>query len=170
MFAIRELARRAGDEAATSNVSCIHVGGLPDFSALRFTRYNQFESLILPTVKYLEGPRRAVPLRTPKVENVDVCDRWRANGPERERTGVGQDAIQKIQATSGFFKRNPYGTNTKKLAVRVDVDHEGDKSSIDSAAERSGVHHQRRLRGELVTDRARQHAPAAVEHRDLEAR
>ncbi len=25
-----------------------HIGGLPDFSALRFTRYNQYESMILP--------------------------------------------------------------------------------------------------------------------------
>ena len=32
-----------------------HVGGLPDFRALRFTRYNQYESMILPRVKYLEG-------------------------------------------------------------------------------------------------------------------
>jgi oleate hydratase len=32
-----------------------HVGGLPDFRALRFTRYNQYESMILPMVKYLEG-------------------------------------------------------------------------------------------------------------------
>ncbi len=31
-----------------------HIGGLPDFSALRFTRYNQYESMILPMVKYLE--------------------------------------------------------------------------------------------------------------------
>ena len=31
-----------------------HIGGLPDFSALKFTRYNQYESLILPMVKYLE--------------------------------------------------------------------------------------------------------------------
>lgn len=31
-----------------------HVGGLPDFSALKFTKYNQYESLILPMVKYLE--------------------------------------------------------------------------------------------------------------------
>lgn len=30
-----------------------HVGGLPDFSALKFTRYNQFESLVLPLVKWL---------------------------------------------------------------------------------------------------------------------
>lgn len=32
-----------------------HVGGLPDFKALRFTKYNQYESLILPMVKYLES-------------------------------------------------------------------------------------------------------------------
>ncbi len=31
-----------------------HIGGLPDFSALKFTKYNQFESLILPMQKYLE--------------------------------------------------------------------------------------------------------------------
>ena len=32
-----------------------HVGGLPDFKALRFTRYNQYESMILPMIKYLEN-------------------------------------------------------------------------------------------------------------------
>ena len=32
-----------------------HVGGLPDFRALRFTKYNQYESMILPMVKYLES-------------------------------------------------------------------------------------------------------------------
>ena len=32
-----------------------HIGGLPDFSALKFTKYNQYESLILPLVKYLEA-------------------------------------------------------------------------------------------------------------------
>ena len=32
-----------------------HVGGLPDFSALRFTRYNQYESMILPMISYLES-------------------------------------------------------------------------------------------------------------------
>jgi len=31
-----------------------HIGGLPDFSALKFTKYNQYESLILPMVKFLE--------------------------------------------------------------------------------------------------------------------
>ena len=31
-----------------------HIGGLPDLSALKFTKYNQYESLILPLVHYLE--------------------------------------------------------------------------------------------------------------------
>ena len=31
-----------------------HIGGLPDLSALKFTKYNQYESLILPLVKFLE--------------------------------------------------------------------------------------------------------------------
>lgn len=32
-----------------------HIGGLPDFSTLKFTKYNQYESLILPMIKYLEA-------------------------------------------------------------------------------------------------------------------
>lgn len=32
-----------------------HIKGLPDLSALKFTKYNQYESLVLPLVKYLEA-------------------------------------------------------------------------------------------------------------------
>lgn len=31
-----------------------HIGGLPDLSALKFTKYNQYESLILPLVDFLQ--------------------------------------------------------------------------------------------------------------------
>lgn len=31
-----------------------HIGGLPDFSALKFTKFNQYESLALPLTKYLQ--------------------------------------------------------------------------------------------------------------------
>lgn len=31
-----------------------HIGGLPDLSALKFTKYNQYESLVLPLVNYLK--------------------------------------------------------------------------------------------------------------------
>ena len=106
-----------------------HIGGLPDFSALRFTRYNQYESMILPMVKYLESHGVEFRYNT-KVENVEFAIGG-GDGPKREHTGVGQDTIQKIQATSGFFKRNPASTPTKKLAVRIDVSQEGETSSID---------------------------------------
>ena len=32
-----------------------HIGGLPDLSALKFTCYNQYESLVMPLVKHLES-------------------------------------------------------------------------------------------------------------------
>ncbi|KAA8830078.1 oleate hydratase [Bifidobacterium tissieri] len=106
-----------------------HIGGLPDFSALRFTRYNQYESMILPMVKYLEAHGVQFHYNT-KVENVEFAIGG-GDGPKRERTGVGQDTIQKIQATSGMFKRNPYSTPTKKIAVRIDVNEDGSEQSID---------------------------------------
>ena len=47
-----------------------HIGGLPDFTALRFTKYNQYESMILPMVKYLENAGVAFHYNT-KVVNVE---------------------------------------------------------------------------------------------------
>lgn len=75
-----------------------HIGGLPDFSALKFTKYNQYESLILPMIKYLEKAgvrfeyntrvtnvifekqgsrkiaRKIVCLRDGKEENIDLIE------------------------------------------------------------------------------------------------
>ena len=47
-----------------------HVGGLPDFTALRFTKYNQYESMILPMIKYLESHNVQFHYGT-KVENIE---------------------------------------------------------------------------------------------------
>lgn len=47
-----------------------HIGGLPDFKALRFTKYNQYESMILPMIKYLESNNVQFHYNT-KVENVE---------------------------------------------------------------------------------------------------
>lgn len=47
-----------------------HIGGLPDFTALRFTKYNQYESMILPMIKYLESYGVQFHYKT-KVENIE---------------------------------------------------------------------------------------------------
>lgn len=49
-----------------------HVGGLPDFRALRFTKYNQYESMILPMIKYLESYNVQFHYHT-KVVNVEFA-------------------------------------------------------------------------------------------------
>lgn len=46
-----------------------HIGGMPDLSAVRFTKYNQYESFILPLVQYLQSHNVQFHYST-KVENV----------------------------------------------------------------------------------------------------
>ena len=47
-----------------------HIGGLPDLSALKFTRFNQYESLVLPLVKWLKDQGVVFQYRT-EVTDVD---------------------------------------------------------------------------------------------------
>ena len=71
-----------------------HIGGLPDFKALRFTRYNQYESMILPMVKYLEGHGVQFHYNT-KVVNVEFdCAPQRKQATRIELlTGEGQSFV-----------------------------------------------------------------------------
>ena len=66
-----------------------HIGGLPDFTALRFTKYNQYESMILPMVKYLENSGVVFHYNT-KVVNVEfdvTSNRKQATRIELEAEG-----------------------------------------------------------------------------------
>ena len=92
-----------------------HIGGLPDFTALRFTKYNQYESMILPMVKYLEG--------------------------------FGVQFHFGVQVTNVEFDCSD---PKHKLAKRIDIHRGRQKGRHRPDGERSGVHHQRRLRGELL--------------------
>ena len=69
-----------------------HIGGLPDFTALRFTRYNQYESMILPMVKYLEDHNVTFHFGV-KVNNVifDCSDKTRKLAKRIEVTRDGKD-------------------------------------------------------------------------------
>ena len=69
-----------------------HIDGLPDFSALRFTKYNQYESMILPLVKYLEAHGVSVEFGV-DVKNVVidyVGDSMTARRIDYEKDGVAQ--------------------------------------------------------------------------------
>ncbi|MBD4598883.1 oleate hydratase, partial [Xanthomonas citri pv. citri] len=46
-----------------------HIGGLPDFSALKFTKYNQYESLVQPLMRWLQDQGVQVQFDT-RVTNV----------------------------------------------------------------------------------------------------
>lgn len=48
-----------------------HIDGLPDFKALKFNRYNQYDSMVLPIIKYLEGFGVDFQYNT-TVDNIDV--------------------------------------------------------------------------------------------------
>lgn len=91
-----------------------HIGGLPNFSALRFTRYNQYESMILPLVKYLKHAGVQFHYNT-KVDDV-TFKIGGGDGPVRPNTGTGMDEIQRAQAENGAFPRNPLSTPVKKMA------------------------------------------------------
>lgn len=104
-----------------------HIGGLPDFSALKFTRYNQYESLILPMVRYLEehnvqfqydtqvinvvfdikGSRKIakqiVCMHEGKEENIELTEDdlvFVTNGSCTENSSLGDDHTAPVMKTS----------------------------------------------------------------------
>ncbi len=52
---------------------CHHIDGLPDFTAPRFTKYNQYESMILPLQKWLEKHGAKIEFGM-NVKNVVIAD------------------------------------------------------------------------------------------------
>ncbi|MEL4504319.1 oleate hydratase [Luteococcus sp. H138] len=89
-----------------------HIGGLPDFSALKFTKYNQYESLILPMVTWLQQQGVVFQYNT-RVTNVvfDITAQrkvarrieWIRDG---QAGGVDIDANQLVFVTNGSCVEN----------------------------------------------------------------
>ena len=104
-----------------------HVSGLPDFTALRFSRYNQYESFILPMVKYLEKAGVQFHYNT-KVNDVKI-EVGGQRVAKRPRSSVGEDTILKIQQEQ--FPRNPYSTDIKKVAKAIVIADEGGEHTIN---------------------------------------
>ena len=76
-----------------------HIGGLPDLSALKFTKYNQYESLILPMVEYLEK------------RGVDFVYNTRVTNVLFEKRGAKKVAAQLVLEQNGQAKTLPLTEN-----------------------------------------------------------
>ncbi len=89
-----------------------HIGGLPDFSALKFTKYNQYESLVLPLYRWLLGQGVTFKFGT-QVTDIDfdiTADRKQAtrihwiSGGEPGGVDLGPDDL--VLATIGSLTEN----------------------------------------------------------------
>ena len=105
-----------------------HVGGLPDFTALRFTRYNQYESMILPMAHYLQEHGVDFQYNT-KVVNVEFDIR---NGRKAARRIVLQregreDAIDLTDndlvfiTNGGCVENSAYGSQNEPAAFNKTI-------------------------------------------------
>jgi oleate hydratase len=106
---------------------CHHIDGLPDFSALRFTKYNQYESMILPLQKYLEAHGVTVQFGV-DVKNVII----QKDGKKKRATSIkyikdGEEKEIKLGANDLVFITNGCCTDTSCYG---DQDHAPDLSSI----------------------------------------
>ncbi|WP_263117775.1 oleate hydratase [Cellulomonas sp. RIT-PI-Y] len=80
-----------------------HIGGLPDFSALKFTRYNQYESLVLPLYTWLldQGVRFEFSTEVTDVDFDLSADRKQATAVHWIRDG--QDGVTDLGPDNLLF-------------------------------------------------------------------
>lgn len=89
-----------------------HIGGLPDFKALKFTKYNQYESLVLPLYKWLQDHGVQFQYNT-EVTDIDFavtdgrkeasCIHWTKHG-EKGNTELNKDNL--LFVTIGSLTEN----------------------------------------------------------------
>ena len=105
-----------------------HIGGLPDFTALRFTKYNQYESMVLPMVGYLKDHGVQFHYNT-RVLNVlfDIRDgRKQAKAIVMESEGR-QDEISLTENDLVFYtngsnvENSTYGSQTKAAGMDGEI-------------------------------------------------
>lgn len=83
-----------------------HIDGLPDFSALKFNKYNQYDSMVLPLIKYLEDHGVDVQFDS-TVDNVIVnFDHGNKVVKELQLTVAGKPETKQLTANDLVFITN----------------------------------------------------------------
>ncbi|MGO1224332.1 MAG: oleate hydratase [Leuconostoc falkenbergense] len=83
-----------------------HIDGLPDFSALKFNKYNQYDSMVLPLIHYLEDHGVDVQFDT-TVDNIIVdFDNGQKVAKSLELTVSGQHETRPLTANDLVFVTN----------------------------------------------------------------
>lgn len=105
-----------------------HIGGLPDFSALKFTKFNQYESLAMPLANYLEAQGVKIQYDT-TVTNVvfDItADKkvakklaYRENGVEKEMNLTENDLV--FITNGSNVESSTLGDNHTPAAMNTDL-------------------------------------------------
>ncbi|MDC2805731.1 oleate hydratase [Leuconostoc suionicum] len=101
-----------------------HIDGLPDFSALKFNKYNQYDSMVLPLIKYLEDHGVDVQFDS-TVDNVIVnFDHGNKVVKELQLTVAGKPETKQLTANDLVFITNgsitestTYGSHFEPAAV-----------------------------------------------------
>ncbi|AQP53676.1 oleate hydratase [Vagococcus penaei] len=105
-----------------------HIDALADFSSLKFTKYNQYESLVLPLVAYLKEHGVTVQYNT-KVENIIVNSSDTAKVAEKlllevdgEKKEVALTENDLVFVTNGSItESSTYGNNTTPAPVSKEL-------------------------------------------------
>lgn len=121
-----------------------HIDGLPDLSALRFTKYNQYESMILPMVKYLEdkGVKFEYGVKLEDVQFVVRQDEKLA----QSITVKQDDRLETIPLTEndllfltvgGLVENSAFGSQTEPAKLNDDLADDGGWSTWKKIAKQS---------------------------------
>ncbi|MGT2637497.1 oleate hydratase [Streptococcus ratti] len=105
-----------------------HISGLPDFTALRFTRYNQYESMILPMVKYLESFDVVFHYNTKVVNVLFDCQKDKKVAKKIEVIREGEeDSIDLTEndlvfiTNGGCVENSSYGSQDKPASFNKEI-------------------------------------------------
>ncbi|WP_300410101.1 oleate hydratase [Lagierella sp.] len=108
-----------------------HVGGLPDLSALQFTRYDQYESIVIPMMNWLKEKGVKTEYSTDVYDiEFDLSDNKKvATKIVAKDANTGEDKSIKLTeddlifvTTASIVESSAYGTNDKPVDVNENLE------------------------------------------------